>query len=508
MAKQSARVWTALVFAGALATQPVSAQNQSQGWPDAGGDAAKAAKPASAVKAAPSVVPAKAAVVAKPVAAPRVSEKPAAPKKAAEATVTAAPAEVAPAPAPKAEPIVTAAPVASDATASEVVTALQQQAELLKRLATEIESQRTVMREQQDKIKALELRATGPAAAAAPAKAVPPPPAITVETGGIKLKVSGLVQGWYSAANTGVVDTFRLRRTELKFSGDMSPRVKWTLMVDPSKTLSLSTTSGSMGGQNVVTGASVSQSGRMLQDAFVSLNWRPYFSVEVGQQKVPLSMEGVQSSGKLDIIERALFMSDKSRGAGYGDVRDLGVMVRGKVLGGQVEYAGGVFNGLGENFNDIDKNEQKTAVMRVIAKPSFIKGLQFGGSVARDRFQVANPTGRERQGLELAYARGIVGIKGELMMGRDAAITRRGGYGQASVRVRKAMTAVFRFDTWDPDTRGEATAATVTERDWLGGVTYTLGNSGVWLQANYIRKTFGGLIKSRDVFTTNVQTAW
>jgi len=74
--------------------------------------------------------------------------------------------------------------VAADATATEVVAALQLQADLLKRLATEIESQRAVMRAQQDKITALELRANAPAPVAAPAKAVPPVP-ITVETGGI-----------------------------------------------------------------------------------------------------------------------------------------------------------------------------------------------------------------------------------------------------------------------------------------------------------------------------------
>jgi hypothetical protein len=101
-----------------------------------------------------------------------------------------------------------------------------------------------------------------------------------------------------------------------------------------------------------------------------------------------------------------------------------------------------------------------------------------------------------------------MGLKAEGRGGRDAAVTRRGGYGQVTARVTKPLTAVFRFDAWDPDTRTEATSATVTERDWLGGFTYVLHPSGVWLQANYIRKTFNGLAPSRDVFLTNVQTAW
>ena len=65
-----------------------------------------------------------------------------------------------------------------------------------------------------------------------------------------------------------------------------------------------------------------------------------------------------------------------------------------------------------------------------------------------------------------------------------------------------------RFDAWDPDTRSEGTAATVTERDWIGGFTYILHPSGVWLQMNYVRKTFGGVSPARNVVMTNVQTAW
>lgn len=458
----------------------VEAQKQSGGWPDATVAAPKPVKTVAATK------PVAADASTRPAATPRV--------------VAAAPkAEPATAPVPKAVP--------AEIGVLEVVQALQQQSELLKQLAIEMESQRNVIKEQQDKIKSLELRVVAPAAVAA--KPAAPPPPLTVETAsGIKLKVSGLFQGWYSASDASVVDTFRLRRAELKFSGEISPRIKWVVMVDPAKTLALSTTTGSMGGQTVITGTSVSQSGRMLQDAFVSLNWKPSFSIEVGQQKIPLGNEGTVSSSKLDVVERALFMTDKTRGGGYADVRDFGVMVRGKVASGQIEYAGGVFNGLGEAFNDVDKNEDKSMVGRIVARPAFVKGLQLGASIARERFQLFDDTARERQAVDVAYARGIFGVKGELMGGRDAATTRQGGYAQVSTRMTKKMTALARFDVWDPDTRSEQTAATVTERDWLGGFTYVLHPSGVWLQANYIWKTFDSVSPSRSVFLANVQTAW
>jgi hypothetical protein len=509
MTKRAARIWMAFVFAGTLVA-PVTAQNQPQGWPDGGGDAAKAAKPVTAAKPAPASAPAKAVIApAKTEAAkaPVVKAKPAparAKAKAEEETIAPARGSVTFA-GPVPTPIITPAPIATDATATEVVTALQQQAELLKRLATEIESQRAVMREQQEKIKSLEKTA----ATVAPAKASPPPPAITVETGGAKLKVSGLVQGWYTAADAAVVDTFRLRRAELKFSGDMSPNIKWVLMVDPAKALSLSATTSTINGQNVVTAASIGQSGRVLQDVFVAMTVKPWMVVEFGQQKVPLTYEGsAQSSSKLDTVERALFMTDKFRSSGYGDMRDLGLTFRGKFAKGQLEYAAGVFNGLGEGFNDLDKNEEKTFVSRGVYRPSFIKGLQFGGSLSRDGFHRTSTLGRERQAAELLYTRGLFGVKGEYITGRDGAITREGNYLQLTARVRKPLQLVARMDNWDPDTRANSTVATVNERDWLGGFTYNLTSTGVWLQMNYIRKTFDGVIAPRNVFMSNIQTTW
>jgi hypothetical protein len=74
--------------------------------------------------------------------------------------------------------------------------------------------------------------------------------------------------------------------------------------------------------------------------------------------------------------------------------------------------------------------------------------------------------------------------------------------------VIKPLQLVARMDNWDPDTRANSTVATVNERDWLGGFTYNLTSTGVWLQMNYIRKTFDGVIAPRNVFMSNIQTTW
>ena len=149
-----------------------------------------------------------------------------------------------------------------------------------------------VIKEQQEKIKAIEIKSTEkPVASAAPAAKLPPPPAILVETGGTKLRVSGLFQGWYTAGTRrdrhvppAPHRTEVQRRSQPAHQVGGDGRSGQDAVADDDHRLD--------GRAAVITDTSVSQSGRMLQDAFVSLNWKPAFSVEVGQQKVPLGLEG------------------------------------------------------------------------------------------------------------------------------------------------------------------------------------------------------------------------
>lgn len=63
---------------------------------------------------------------------------------------------------------------------------------------------------------------------------------ITVGVGTVKF--SGLIQAWYMGGMPDVTNTVRLRRAEVRFVGDISPSTRWTLMVDPSKTISVNNT--------------------------------------------------------------------------------------------------------------------------------------------------------------------------------------------------------------------------------------------------------------------------
>lgn len=348
-------------------------------------------------------------------------------------------------------------------------------------------------------------------AAVAPAGTGPSKPAAKsvtpVESGFGKIKFDGLLQGWYTAGN-GTKNTFRFRRAEMKFSGQINPKVGWTIMIDPAKALSLSQTTTIINGVPVVTNVSPSQSSRILQDAFITLNYIKNVKVDVGQFKIPLTLEGLQSSAALDTVERALFMSDRSRGGGLGDIRDFGVQFSGP-LGKSFNYQIGVFNGTGENQNISDTNQEKAVIGRFVVRPPFIKGLQIGASGAwSNSDRLTNPR-RDRAGGELLYVNGKFKVKAEVMGGVDGDLHRLGYYTHFGYKITPKIEAIFRVDGFDPDRRRETSASNDSERDYVTGFNYFIVENRFMFQLNYIRKTFNnGIQPSKNLFLANLQTSW
>lgn len=321
----------------------------------------------------------------------------------------------------------------------------------------------------------------------------------------VSLTFNGLVQGWYAAGDAGLRDTFRIRRTEVYFNGQITNKARWQVMVDAAKTLSLETTAASLADAQPLTGVTVSQPSRILQNAVITFDYTPKVNVSVGQFKLPLSLEGQQSSGRLETVERALFLSDRARGGNYGDVRDLGLLVRGGV-GARVDYQVGIFNGVGESQNDVDCNDQMALAGGMLWR--VWDRLQIGSSGAWSGSGIDRPR-RDRLGAELQLTRGRFTLKSELMTGHDGPLSRRGYYGHVGWRLAARVEAVFRLDTWDPDTGSEATPASLLERDYVTGVNIFLSRHNLKLQANYLRKTFpNGPLGGRNVFLVNTQTFW
>ena len=117
-----------------------------------------------------------------------------------------------------------------------------------------------------------------------------------VEVGIGKIKFNGLLQTWFLAGNGGLTDTFRIRRAELKFTGEISPHFKWTVMIDPAKSLSLNNAFTTVSGTTVLKDTSVNQASRILQDAFITLSYFKRANINAGQFKVPLSLLMISTS--------------------------------------------------------------------------------------------------------------------------------------------------------------------------------------------------------------------
>lgn len=296
---------------------------------------------------------------------------------------------------------------------------------------------------------------------------------------------SGLLQGWYVADNGPLNDTFRIRRSELRFNGKVTKGVGWTIMIDPSKVLAISN-------------GTVNQTTRVLQDAFFTLPLRGGVTLVAGQAKIPFALEGVAAPMTIDVVERALFAADRARGGTYGDVREIGIGAKG-TLHHRFDYSFGLYNGLGETPNDVDRNDRKSIIGRFVAR--FANGLQVGASGARDG-EV-----RDRIGAELLFTRGPLKLKGEIVAGHDDALDRRGGYAHVGYRINSRVEAVARVDQWDPDTSSDSNVANALERDYIAGFNF-FPREGLRLQANAVRKTFRGDVAARNLILINLETSW
>ncbi len=324
-----------------------------------------------------------------------------------------------------------------------------------------------------------------------PKAALPTMPAIT-----------GMIQFWVGAGSSGYRNSYRLRRAEIKASGTPAPAIAWVLMLDMGKSLSVSSTSQANGTVQSV----VAQSGRPLQDATISWIASPNFRIDAGQQKIPLGLEGSQSSGTLELVERSLLASDRARGGSFGDVRDIGLVARGK-LGAKLDYHVGAFNGSGESQNDVDANTAKAVVARVLLRPW--STLQLGVSGVYAGNTAADAPRRDRDAFELRYRRGNVLAQAEVVTGHDGSLSRRGGYVHAGYRLRPTLDLHARVDGWDPDVNREADAASATQRDYIAGATWTIPAASVKTQLDISRRTWSSaLVPSRWQALLNLQTSW
>lgn len=336
-----------------------------------------------------------------------------------------------------------------------------------------------------------------------------------VDAGVGRIKIDGLIQIWgmgeLDAPNRGQTDTFRLRRAELKLSGSITRRAYWWVLVDPAKSLSLNTTSA--GGN--ITGVSVNQSSNILQELVAGYTLGPGAAVEIGQQKVPLSMEGWRSASQLLTVERSIFNLLPVNAGRVGDIRDTGITLR--YSGQRVEGQLAILNDSGNTQNTTDPNNAKDIVWHLDYKglPGVTLGAyqDISGGVGVSRAL------RHRLGVEAALSLGPHHIETEWVQARDGdpEIRSHGGYLLYAYSLSKPWQLVARGEYWNPN-RDLHGASAVHEYDLTLGANYYLMGHNAKIQLNWIRKNINGPVGAstttsflgpdRNLFLVNFQEAF
>ena len=319
----------------------------------------------------------------------------------------------------------------------------------------------------------------------------------------LSVHLGGLLQVWYIGGNGEPANTFRIRRAEFRLTGALSPRVGFTILADAAKQLTLATSTQRVDTTTLVNGVAVNQASRILLDAYVSLLPLDHLRIEVGQQKIPFSAEGVMSVTRLETAERAQFGSSRERGGSFADVRDLGVMIRGVDVP-HLDYALAVMNGSGESQNSTDRNIQKSVIGRVVG---IAGALRVGASAVYGGEQTADHPRRDRVGGEAEFSAGPFTARTEYVSGLDGNTRRVGYYELMALRVLPWMDLVERLDSWDPDTHREDVEATARSLDALAGATFRLAPRSR-AQLNVIRRSFGGVAPAETSVLVSFETAF
>jgi phosphate-selective porin OprO/OprP len=166
------------------------------------------------------------------------------------------------------------------------------------------------------------------------------------------LKLHGYVQAdarFYpdDANATAPNDTFLLRRIRTIFEGTVFQDFDYRMMLDFGAGSSLSTANNTL-----------------VQDAYINYHPFAWLQAQVGKYKAPVSLDRLQPDAYLTFVERS-YTSQLTPN------RDAGVELKGDLFDGRVNYAAGIFNGVGDNDSgEIEiADDEKDFMGRVFTAP-------------------------------------------------------------------------------------------------------------------------------------------
>jgi Phosphate-selective porin O and P len=346
----------------------------------------------------------------------------------------------------------------------------------------------------------------------APKPAAPSIPT-TLKVGDGELKFGLLVQTWYitddstagtvnrpsggaapTLGNTAGFNTFRLRRSEIKLNGKITPDWGFEVMFDPSKAINPQT---------------AGTDAKILQDLAVSYIGLKGHEFALGQKKITLTEEGVRSSSELDFAERSQIVRAVS------DRRETGFFYKGEI-GEVLTLWSSITNGVVANQND-DSNDTVNIAGRIDVKP--IHGLLVGASGLRSAGEGRDHLNRVRIAGHVKYDGGPLGFRAEFIRAQD-----QSGTAAAKTQLRTEgwyATVLFSFTPqWQLGVRYDEFTKNIDVdplnkiKTFTGGVHYLVKGKNMNLKLNYLHVkednrtvTANGVTEPEDSYTQFVLAA-
>jgi len=163
-------------------------------------------------------------------------------------------------------------------------------------------------------------------------------------------KLSGYIRALQQTDFSTNQGEFLVKMARFSIKGNVNEYAGYRFQVDVTRLGKLTTTSATVNGTKVLTGASASFSDILL-DAEAFIAPVKNLSLSLGQFKVPFGTDNLRGGADIDFVNRPL-LTNVAPG-----LRDVGFMGTYTIKDGvPVEFKAGVFNGAGQNKTENDKS--------------------------------------------------------------------------------------------------------------------------------------------------------
>lgn len=281
-------------------------------------------------------------------------------------------------------------------------------------------------------------------------------------------KISGLVNVRYqysTEANNYLTgkNGFDIRRMYLNAIGNVSKEISYKLQADLAGTP------------------------RVL-DAYVE--WKPttFIGLQVGQFKVPYTLENPYSPNTLETADNSqvitALVTDIDGNKNNG--RDIGLSVNGSLFPQNgfnlIDYKLGVFNG--NVINALDNNTSKDYVGSLLINP--LRSVTVAASYYSGEYgPEATKYTRNRTSIGARYDNGKLLVRGEYLSGTTASKNGEGYYVSAAYSINNQLQPVLKYDFYQSDKANANSPIT----NYVVGLNYW-ATTKVRVQANYTHKDF------------------